>query len=137
MQECSKSTVQSCFFQIGIVQHNSRGFATQLQKHGLNVLASRRSDNRTHMAAARKGDLAHSRVRNQRIGHLYSVRAAVVEDIHTASRDTSLLVDIPKSPETLGRKLRALEHGRVTGCQRKGDGTGSEDEWRIPKTRGC
>lgn len=118
MQERSKNAVQSRFFYIRIVQHHSGGLPTQLQKHRLDMFASSRSNNRTHMAAASKGDLAHSWMRNQRIGHFCSVRTAVVEHIQTPSWQTSLLVDISKSPEALGGELRALEYGRVSGCQR-------------------
>lgn len=133
MQERSKSTAQSRLFQIRIVQYNSGGFPTEFQKHRFDVLASRRSDDRAHVAAASEGDLAYGWMRNQRIGHLCSVRGTVVDDIQTPSWQTSLLVNIPKSPEAFGGELRALEHGRVSGCQREGDGTGSEDKWRIPR----
>lgn len=101
MQKCTQSARHSRLVQIGIIQNNGSSLSTQLQKHRLNILASSSGNNRTNMAASSKDNLAHSRVRNQRVGHSRRIRGFVVDDIHAASRKTSFPVDVTKGPEAL------------------------------------
>lgn len=132
MQKCTQSASHSGLLHIGIIQDNSRGLSTQLQQHRLNIFTRSSSNNRTNMAASSKVDLAHSRVRDKRIGHSRSIRGLVVDDVHATSGKTSFPVDIAKSPEAFGRELRAFEDDSVSGCEGKDNGAGSEDIRGVP-----
>jgi len=132
MQKRTQSTTHSRLLQIGIIQNYSSSLSAQLQQHWLNIFPRSSSNNRTNMAASGEVDLAHSRVRDKRIGHGRSIRSLVVDDVHASSGKTSFPVDIAKSPEASGREFGAFEDDGVSGCEGEDDGAGSEDVRRIP-----
>lgn len=55
------------------------------------------------MATASEGDLAHSRVRDKSVGHLWRISGPVVNDVQAPSRKTSFPIDVAKGPEAFRR----------------------------------
>ena len=84
------------------------------------------------MATSGKVDLAHSRVRDKRIGHGRSIRGLVVDDIHAANGKTSFPVYITKSPEAFGGEFGAFQDDGVSGREGKDNGAGSENVRGVP-----
>lgn len=132
MQKCTQSASHGCLLHIGIIQNNRSSLSTQLQQHRLNVSTRSSSNNRPNMAASSEVNLAHSRVRNKRIGHGRSISGLVVDDIHAASGKTSFPVDITKRPEAFGRKFGTFQDDGVSSCEGEDNGAGSEDVRGVP-----
>lgn len=132
MQKRTQSASHSRLLHIRIIQNNSSSLSTQLQQHRLDVFTRSSSNNRANMAASSKVDLAHSRVRNKRIGHGRSIGSLMVDNIHATSRKTSFPVNITKRPEAFGGEFGAFQDDGVSGCEREDDGAGSEDVRGVP-----
>lgn len=132
MHERAHRAVHRSLIQVRIIQDNRRRLTAQLKQHRLDVLASRRGNDRTDQSATCEVDLANSRVSNQRVGDSRRIGNLMEDDIQTASRKTSLAENIAEGPEALGRELGTLEYDCVTRSERDGNCACAQDERGVP-----
>ena len=119
--------------EIGVVEHDQRRLAAQLQQHGLQVLGARLGDDLADARGAGEVDAPHGRVRDQRVDHGAGVLGRVGHDVDHARREARLAEDAADQPVRARAHLGGLEHHGVAAGERHGDGAHAEDDRRVPR----
>lgn len=132
MHERPQGAKRGGFVQIRIIQNNSRRLATQLKKHRFDVFTSGRRNDGTDMRATGEVDLAHGWVCDKSIGHVRCVRCPVIDDVQTPGGETSVPIDVAKSPEAFRGQFGSFKDCGVSCCQGECDGASSKDVWGVP-----
>ena len=78
-------------FQVGIVQHQQRGFAAQFQQHRFEVLGADAGDDLAHMGGAGEIDAAHCRVGYHGLDHGGGIRRGVGDEVDHPGRQAGFL----------------------------------------------
>jgi len=119
---------------VGILQDDQRVLPAELEHRRLEMLGGLDPDDAPDIGRAREVHHPHSRVGDEGSDHVTGVGQVVGDDIKNPGREPCFGQDIGQQQPARDRSILAgLHHHRVANGQRNGDGSGAEDQRRVPR----
>ncbi|ABA49037.1 hypothetical protein BURPS1710b_1050 [Burkholderia pseudomallei 1710b] len=119
--------------EIGVVEHDERRLAAELEHGGLQMPRAALGDDPAHPRRAREVHAAHGRVRDHRVDDGAGIGGRVRHEVHDAARQPRFVQRVGDEAVRGRAQLRALEHHRVAACERQRERTHAEDHGCVPR----
>ena len=115
---------------VGVVEHDVRALAAELERDALEVRAARRlRDQLADLGAAGEGDLVDVRVLGERGAGVAVAR----DDVQDAGRDAGLERELAEAQRAERRLLGRLEDDRAAGGERRADLPRRHQQREVPR----
>ena len=120
------------FVEVGVVEHQERRLAAELEQNGLQMTGGEFSDVTADPRRSGEVHTPHGRMGDQGLDDTGGVSRRIADDIDDAHVETGGAKRLADEPVRPRADLRPLEHDGVAASQRHRDRAHAEDHGRVP-----